>query len=185
MSNYIEQAAETIETGQTIQAHLRQASEHKIAMHVDAAFDVVDTDSAEAYAWAYEAGKEAWEFDLQAPKKLASHPALSVAFKRGFDSVEQQACSQREVSNPNEPDAFNYQLLARLKQDCEYYLGHGNRAKKHLWAGDEAEQIAKMKELYSGFNEKPEWISLEDIEAYEAKMVEVTVETLEQAPRPC
>lgn len=68
------------------------------------------------------------------------------------------------------PDAFNYQLLARLKQDCEYYLGHGNRSAKHLWSTNEAEQIAKMKALYAGFSEKPEWISLEDIAQYEATM---------------
>ena len=84
-------------------------------------------------------------------------PLTSVAPQR--DTTERQS------------DAFNYQLLARLKQDCEYYLGHGNRAKKHLWAGDEAGQIAKMKELYAEFSEKPEWISLEDIAQYEAKMV--------------
>ncbi|WP_088510978.1 LPD11 domain-containing protein [Burkholderia ubonensis] len=68
-------------------------------------------------------------------------------------------------------DVFNYQLLARLQQDCEYYLGFGHRAKKHLWAGDEAEQIQKMKELYEGFSEKPEWLTLEDIERYEAAMI--------------
>lgn len=66
---------------------------------------------------------------------------------------------------------FNYQLLGRLQQDCEYYLGHGNRDKKRLWALDESEQIAKMKELYEAFQEKPEWISLADIERYEAAMV--------------
>lgn len=67
--------------------------------------------------------------------------------------------------------SFDYQLLARLQQDCDYYLGHGNRSKMHLWAGGEAEQIAKMKELYSGLKEKPEWISLDDIDTYEARML--------------
>lgn len=68
-------------------------------------------------------------------------------------------------------NAFNYQLLSRLQQDCEYYLGHGNRSKKHLWALDEAAQIKKMKELYEGLREKPEWISLEEIERYERSMI--------------
>lgn len=68
-------------------------------------------------------------------------------------------------------DTFNYQLLARLQQDCEYYLGFGARHKKHLWAQDEAEQIQKMKELYAALPEKPEWITLADIEKYEAEMV--------------
>jgi len=71
-----------------------------------------------------------------------------------------------------EKDAtFDYQLLGRLQQDCDYYLGHGNRAKKHLWAGDEAAQIAKMKEIYEGLPEKPEWLTLEQIAQYEAAMI--------------
>jgi hypothetical protein len=73
-------------------------------------------------------------------------------------------------SADNDTD-FNYQLLARLKQDCDYYLGFGGRHKNHLWAQDEAEQIQKMKELYAGFRDKPEWISLADIEKYEAAML--------------
>lgn len=69
-----------------------------------------------------------------------------------------------------EPDRFNYMLLSRLQMDCEYYLNHGNRVAKHLWAGTEAEQIAKMKELYAALPEKPEWITLEKIEEYNAAM---------------
>lgn len=87
-------------------------------------------------------------------------------------AVGSNAFNRQKAGAPhNSGDEFSYQLLARLKQDCEYYLGHGNRAKKHLWAGDESEQIAKMKALYAGFSENPEWISLEDIEQYEAKML--------------
>lgn len=68
-------------------------------------------------------------------------------------------------------DLDPYRLLSRLQQDCEYYLGNGDRAKKHLWAGDEAAQIQKMKELYAGFREKPEWITPQAIEKYEAAMI--------------
>lgn len=72
----------------------------------------------------------------------------------------------------------HYALLGRLKQDCDYYLSHGNRAKKHLWAGDEAAQIQKMKELYAGFHAdaKPEWLTLDDIARYEAAMLGSTDE---------
>lgn len=66
---------------------------------------------------------------------------------------------------------FDYQLLSRLQQDCEYYLGFGARNKKHLWAQDETEQIRKMKELYSSLPEKPAWITLEAIEQYEVAMM--------------
>lgn len=66
---------------------------------------------------------------------------------------------------------FKYQLLSRLKQDCDYYLGFGNRSKRRLLALDEAQQIAKMRELHSELPEKPVWLSLEDIKRYEAAMV--------------
>lgn len=69
------------------------------------------------------------------------------------------------------PMNFDYQLLARLQQDCEYYLGFGGRHKKRLWALDEVEQIQKMKELYASLPEKPEWITMADIERYEAAMI--------------
>lgn len=68
-------------------------------------------------------------------------------------------------------NAFDYKLLSRLQRDCEYYLGCGARSPKHLWAQDEAEQIRKMRELYALLPEKPEWISLADIDRYEAQMV--------------
>lgn len=39
-------------------------------------------------------------------------------------------------------DRFNYMLLDRLRCDCEYYLGYGNRDANHsLWAHDEQKQI--------------------------------------------
>lgn len=66
---------------------------------------------------------------------------------------------------------FNVQLLGRLQMDCDYYLGHGGRAKKHLWAGDEAAQIQKMKELYAAFTVKPQFMTMEIIEWYEKQMV--------------
>lgn len=75
------------------------------------------------------------------------------------------------MSTTDNVNTFNYQLLGRLQMDCEYYLGHGNRTVKHLWADTEAEQIAKMKEIYEALPEKPEWITLEKIAEYEAAMV--------------
>lgn len=65
---------------------------------------------------------------------------------------------------------FRYQLLSRMKADCEYYLGCGNRCRKYLWADDEEEQIALMKALWRSFSEKPEWLSWDEILEYERKM---------------
>lgn len=71
----------------------------------------------------------------------------------------------------DERDRFNYQFLARLQQDCDYYLGFGNRARKHLWAGDEVAQIREMRNAFEALPQKPEWITLERIAQYEAAMV--------------
>lgn len=73
---------------------------------------------------------------------------------------------------------YNYMLLDRLRSDCEYFLGYGNGSERHLWAGNIDEQIAKMKELYNSFtdDEKPEWITINDINNYEKEMKEYNKE---------
>ena len=69
-------------------------------------------------------------------------------------------------------ETFRYRLLDRMKTDCNYFLGNGNRLDKYLWAGNVESQIAYMKALYNSFpdDKKPEWISLEDINNYEDAM---------------
>ena len=71
-----------------------------------------------------------------------------------------------------QPFEDEYRLLSRLKSDCEYFLGTGARAEKHLWAGSVDEQIDKMRELYDLLPEKPEWLSKQDIDNYERQMIE-------------
>ena len=63
-----------------------------------------------------------------------------------------------------------YQLLDRLRSDCEYFLGAGNRAEKHLWTGSVRAQISKMRELYDMLPEKPEWLTKETIDDYAERM---------------
>lgn len=70
-----------------------------------------------------------------------------------------------------QPFEDEYRLLSRLKSDCEYFLGTGARAEKHLWAGSVDEQIDKMRELYDLLPEKPEWLSKQDIDNYERQMI--------------
>ncbi len=67
---------------------------------------------------------------------------------------------------------YNYQTLDRLKQDCKYFLGEGNRLEKYLHQGSIEKQIEYMKFLYNSFerNEKPEWCTMQDIENYQLKM---------------
>jgi len=67
-------------------------------------------------------------------------------------------------------DKFKYQLLGRMQSDCEYYLGNGGKSSKHLFMDDEAKQIELMKALWDSFTEKPEWISMEEIDDYANQM---------------
>ena len=71
-------------------------------------------------------------------------------------------------------DKFRYQMLDRLRSDCKYYLGHGNRSANALWArGNEAGQILHMVALYQSFSDdkKPEWLSADDIESFAVQML--------------
>ena len=81
---------------------------------------------------------------------------------------EDQFFTAQEKDAPeNNP---NYQLLDRLRTDCEYFLGAGNRAEKHLWAGSVYAQIVKMRELYDALPQKPEWLTKEMIDDYAEQM---------------
>lgn len=70
------------------------------------------------------------------------------------------------------PNSFTYMMLGRLESDCKYYLGNGNRYAPHLWALDEVKQIEEMKKLYNSLpnDQKPEWLTMEQIEQYEKEM---------------
>lgn len=69
-------------------------------------------------------------------------------------------------------DKFAYMILDRMKQDCLYYLGYGNRCKKYLWSGNEKNHIDDMKQIWNAFpvSKKPEWLSMGQIEEYEKEM---------------
>ena len=103
--------------------------------------------------------------------------------RRQYDSLE--ALIQNELTDLNFDDLTavsedelesigvsqdDYRLLSRLKADCDYYLGAGGRAEKHLWAGSVEAQITKMRELYDALPEKPEWLTEQDIDNYESQM---------------
>lgn len=70
--------------------------------------------------------------------------------------------------------AYQYQMLGRLKADCDYYLGYGNRYEGHLWAGSVEEQISEMKDRWNKLEEKPEWLTMEMIDEYERRMANVS-----------
>ena len=78
----------------------------------------------------------------------------------------------QEQTQPTDTRVYSddYRLLDRLRTDCEYFLGEGQRNEKHLWAGNVSAQIHKMRELYEALPEKPDWLTREQIEDYADRM---------------
>lgn len=68
---------------------------------------------------------------------------------------------------------FAYSMLGRLKSDCDYALNYGKGSLRHLWAGNVKDQIAEMKRRWNEFaeDEKPEWLTIEQIEEYEQRLI--------------
>lgn len=82
--------------------------------------------------------------------------------------------SMQEIIDHNSGAAsFKYMMLDRLRSDCEYFLGYGNRCERQLWSGSVEEHIADMKALWHSFPDdaKPEWLTMAQIEAYEQAML--------------
>ncbi len=67
-------------------------------------------------------------------------------------------------------ESFKFQLLGRLKSDCDYFLGNGNACERHLWGKTIGDHISAMLELWDLLLEKPEWLTKEQILDYKEKM---------------
>lgn len=70
-------------------------------------------------------------------------------------------------------DKFNYMMLGRLKGDCEYFLGYGNGSENVLPSKNIEEHINHMKEIWEKLPVKPEWLTYEQIEDYEKRMLDL------------
>lgn len=72
---------------------------------------------------------------------------------------------------------FEYRMLSKLQSDCEYFLGYGNRSPSILCNDSVQNHIAQMKELWNGFpaDQKPEWLTWEQLLQYEKAMTETTI----------
>ena len=94
------------------------------------------------------------------PVSEANEPALT----EGIEEISKDLCANK--------DTFKYQMLSRLQSDCEYFLKAGNRDPHVLWAKNVNDHIKLMKDLYNSFGEydKPEWLTMDDIENYAKEM---------------
>lgn len=84
--------------------------------------------------------------------------------------TDEVLCAEPFRKNQKEAD---YMLLDRLKSDCEYFLGYGNRCSKNLYYKDVDTHCNEMMRLYDSFSdaEKPEWITRAQIEECRIKMM--------------
>lgn len=99
-----------------------------------------------------------------------------------MSSVLRNSAEQEEIENEEESKSYNYMMLDRLKTDCDYFLGNGNGCLKDLYYKDIDRHIEEMKKIYNSFleEEKPEWLSMEDIDNYKEKMEELLEENEEE-----
>jgi len=103
--------------------------------------------------------------------KNAFEDSIDWFMDKFFEENEEDLDESKKVESEENPQEFEYRLLSRLKSDCDYYLGNGNRDAEHcLWAKNEQGQIDKMREIYNKLKEKPEWLSEEDINNYAKEM---------------
>ncbi len=66
---------------------------------------------------------------------------------------------------------YGYMTLSRCHSDCDYYLGNGRIYGSHLYMGNPQDQIEFMKALWQALEEKPEWLTFDQILEYERRML--------------
>ena len=160
---------------------LYDSMRNEMLKHVDddeAVYDSIrelsDCDVVAMYIELFEVdGAEVFKKLDSACDELRDAVINEIEYMTDYDESEtlhelRNALAEDEKSLPeNDP---NYRLLDRLRVDCEYFLGAGNRAEKRLWAGSVYEQVVKMRELYDALPQKPEWLTKEMIEDYADRM---------------
>ena len=101
------------------------------------------------------------------PSRFSSNNILSDGGVMTINQYEQY------IHKKGWDDRFRYMLLARMRSDCDYFLGNGQIYGNHLWAGNVADQIGYMKALWESFlaDGKPEWLTMEQILNYEKQML--------------
>ena len=72
--------------------------------------------------------------------------------------------------------AYAYAMLGRLKSDCEYVIANNiHMPHNFFWARNVEAQIKEMRDRWNAFeeDEKPEWLTMEQIDEYERKLKEI------------
>lgn len=85
--------------------------------------------------------------------------------------TEEISCDNPFVCHEREAD---YRLLGRLKSDCDYFLGYRNAYEGYLYFMNIKKHCDEMEKLWKSFADydKPEWLTLEQINEYREKMLD-------------
>ena len=110
--------------------------------------------------------------EIRAGKNFSDLIAISIVQHLEINEIQQT----ENISDPDRilerfnDDKIRYQLLSRMQTDCKYFVD-GHAAEKHLWSGNVKDQIRNMRLLFNSFKDKPEWITIQEINQYEKDML--------------
>ena len=117
--------------------------------------------------------------------KIVGHDLFGVEDTKreveGFGELEDmslEGLGSRLYGGVEQPLANTYRMLGRLKSDCDYYLGNGNRYAGHLYHHNEVLQIKDMIEIWDSLpdDKKPEWLTIDQLEKYSVELTGKTIE---------
>lgn len=104
-------------------------------------------------------------------------PSLYAAVNDDFEGEPDTSIKKKYTILPregiiSEEKRFQYMMLGRLQNDCDYYLGYGKSLLATRSAEEKQAHIESMKDLWNSFSveEKPVWLTWEQILEYEEKM---------------
>ena len=110
------------------------------------------------------------------PQLYTSYPSDDIDGEPNFPIT-----TKYEIVNPvtkeeklQEKFRHEYMMLSRLKEDCIGYLTDGDwryHQVSRIWANDEREHIDEMRRLWNMLPVKPEWLTMEQINEYAARMI--------------
>lgn len=79
------------------------------------------------------------------------------------------------VGTPEDnPQRHTYAMLAMMRSKVEYFLGWGKGHLRHLSGESVDQHIKEMKDYWNSLKEKPDWLTMDQIDDYAERMREVT-----------
>lgn len=118
--------------------------------------------------------------DVQDTKnQIKSMQDIEVLQENLNENLDDEVAEEVEIIFSSADETFPHRMLSRLKSDFKYILGAVkdnaekdnesvslNTINKHLWFHDIDKQAALMKEIYERLDEKPEDLTLQDIDNF-------------------